>query len=446
MIDISELRSRVTGPVLVAGDPGFAEEVAGYNLAITHTPDVAIGVTSASDVLEAVQYARELALPVRVQSTGHGASTPITDGVLITTKRLVGVTIDPDKREAVVAAGARWGDVIAAAAPFGLAPVAGAAAGVGVVGYLVGGGLGPLSRSHGFSSDHVRGFSVVTGRGELVDASEIENDDLFWALRGGKDGLGVVTEVRISLIELPVLYGGSLLFENENIEAVLRGWLEYTASAPDDVTTSISLLRFPPIDAVPAPMRGKNFAALRFAFPGAVDEGERLAAPLRALAPVFVDSLGALAPKDIGLIHNDPDAPTAAWSTGTLLAHADTGLADTLLSAVGPGARIPFVVAEVRHLGAATRTDVPEGSAVGGRSAAYTFTLVGAPEPSLFAKVIPDAAQQIFDTLRPWINDETTANFAGHGEAGTPAGSAATLHRLDAVRAAHDPERVFPRA
>jgi hypothetical protein len=445
MIDITELRTRVTGPVLTATDPGFADEVTGYNLAVSHAPDVAIGVTSASDVLEAVLYARELALPVRVQSTGHGASAPITDGVLITTKRLTGVTVDPDAREAVVAAGARWGDVIAAAAPFGLAPVGGASPAVGVVGYLVGGGLGPLSRSHGFSSDHVRGYSVVTGRGELVDASEIDNEGLFWALRGGKDGLGIVTEVRLGLVELPALYGGSLLFENEHVETVLRGWLDYTASAPDDVTTSISLLRFPPIDAVPAPMRGKNFAALRFAFPGPAAEGERLAAPLRALAPVFVDSITTLAPKDIGLIHNDPDAPTAAWSNGTLLSHADSGLADTLLATVGPGARIPFVAAEVRHLGAATRTDVPEGSAVGGRSGAYTFTLIGVPEPSLFAKVIPEAAQQIFETLRPWINDETTVNFSSHGGAGTPAWSSETSDRLAAVRKAHDPDRVFPR-
>jgi FAD/FMN-containing dehydrogenase len=446
MIDISELRTRVTGPVLRASDPGFAEEVAGYNLAVTHTPDVAIGVTSASDVLEAVLYARELALPVRMQSTGHGASTPITDGVLVTTSRLTGVTIDPDAREAVVGAGARWGDVIAAAAPFGLAPVAGSSTSVGVVGYLTGGGLGPLARSHGFSSDHVRGLSVVTGRGELVDASEIDNEDLFWALRGGKDGLGIVTEVRLGLVELPRLYGGSLLFENEHIETVLRGWLDYTASAPDEVSTSIALLRFPPIDAVPEPMRGKNFAALRFAFPGDPAEGERLAQPLRALAPVVVDSLTELAAKDIGLVHNDPDAPSPAWSTGTLLSHADAGLADALLAAVGPSARIPFVVAELRHLGAATRTDVPGGSAVGGRSGAYTFTLVGAPEPSLFVNIIPGAAQKIFDAIRPWINPETTVNFSSHGGAGTPAWSPETTARLAEVRATHDPDRVFPRA
>jgi hypothetical protein len=99
----------------------------------------------------------------------------------------------------------------------------------------------------------------------------------------------------------------------------------------------------------------------------------------------------------------------------------------------------------VRHLGAATRIDVPEGSAVGGRSGAYAFTLIGVPEPSLFAKIIPEAAQQIFETLRPWINDETTVNFSSPGVAGTPAWSGEMMDRLAAVRRTHDPDRVFPR-
>ena len=444
MIDITELRSRVTGPVLTVADDAFAAEVAGFNLATTHTPDVAVGAASAHDVVEAVLFARELALPVRAQSTGHGSHADITDGMLITTKRLNSVKIDAASRIATIGAGARWGRVISAAAQHGLAPIAGASTQVGVVGYLTGGGFGPLSRSHGVSSDYARGFTVVTGRGELVEATPTENADLYWALRGGKSGLGVVTEVRFELVEVPSLYAGSLLFENQHIEKVLRGWIDYTQTAPDSVTSSIALLRFPPIDAVPEPMRGKNFASVRFAFPGDIVEGKRHAAALRALAPVFIDSLGELPIDEIGLIHNDPEGPSPAWSNGTLLSHGSPDLATAVLTAVGPGARIPFVAAELRHLGGAVSTDVAEGSAVGGRSAEYTFTLIGAPEPSLFAKLIPDAASQIFDALLPWINEESNINFQSHGGAGTPTWSAETSARLGTVRVAHDPDRIFP--
>ena len=443
MIDIAELRSRVSGTVLRPADEGFAAEVAGFNLAIEQTPDVAVVATSTADVVEAVLFARELALPVRVQSTGHGAHDRITEGVLVSTRRVASVKLDQATRVATIGAGARWSRVIAAGAPLGLAPIAGASSSVGVVGYLTGGGFGPLARSHGVSSDYVRGFTVVTGTGDVVEASATSNADLFWALRGGKSGLGIVTEVRFELVELPSLYAGSLLFENQHIEKVLRGWLDYTATAPDEVTTSVVMLRFPPIDAVPEPMRGKNFASVRFAYPGEIGEGKRLAAPLRALAPVFIDSLGELPIDEVGLIHNDPEGPSPAWSNGTLLSHADDGLASAVFAAAGPGARIPFVAAELRHLGAAVAVDVAEGSAVGGRSGAYTLTLIAAPEPSLFQTIVPEAAGRIFDAVRPWINPESNVNFSSNVGAGTPNWSPDVAERLAKVRAKYDPDRVF---
>jgi hypothetical protein len=443
MIDIAELRSRVSGAVLRPADEGFAAEVAGFNLAIEQAPDVAVIATSTADVVEAVLFARELALPVRVQSTGHGAHDRITDGVLVSTRRMASVKLDPDTRVATIGAGARWSRVIAAGAPLGLAPIAGASSSVGVVGYLTGGGFGPLARSHGVSSDYVRGFTVVTGTGDVVEASATSNADLFWALRGGKSGLGIVTEVRFELVELPSLYAGSLLFENQHIEKVLRGWLDYTATAPDQVTTSVVMRRFPPIAAGPEPMRGKNFASVRFAYPGEIGEGKRLAAPLRALAPVFIDSLGELPIDEVGLIHNDPEGPSPAWSNGTLLSHADDGLASAVFAAAGPGARIPFVAAELRHLGAAVAVDVAEGSAVGGRSGAYTLTLIAAPEPSLFHSVVPEAAGKIFDAVRPWINPESNVNFSSNIGAGTPNWSPDVTERLAKVRAKYDPDRVF---
>jgi hypothetical protein len=445
MIDTAELRSRISGVVLSAGDEGFAAEVAGYNLAAEQNPDVAVGAASTSEVVDAVRFARELALPVRVQSTGHGAHERITDGVLITTRRLNSVKVDPATRIATVGGGARWSRVIAAAAPLGLAPIGGASPSVGVVGYLTGGGFGPLARSHGASSDRVRGLTVVTGTGEIVEASATSHPDLFWALRGGKSGLGVVTEVRLELVDLPSLYAGSLLFESQHIEKVLHGWLDYTRTAADAVTTSLVMLRFPPIDAVPQRMRGKNFVSVRFAYPGELGEGKRLAAPLRALAPVFIDSLGELPIDEIGLIHNDPEGPSPAWSNGTLLSHGDAGLADAVFAAAGPDARIPFVAAELRHLGAATAVDVPEGSAVGGRSGRYTLTLIAAPEPSLFRNVVPEAANRIFEALRPWVNAESNVNFSSLGGAGTPNWSPAVAERLAAIRAAYDPNRVFAR-
>jgi len=444
MTDISELRSALSVPVLGPSDPGFSAEVAGSNLAVTNTPDAAVGAANATDVAEAVRYAAANGLPVRVQATGHGAHAPITDGLLITTRRLDRLTIDAEARTATIGAGVAWGAVIDAAAEHGLAPVAGSSRQVGVVGYLLGGGLGPLARSHGFSSDYALSFTVVTGAGDLVEASAAQNPELFWALRGGKNGLGIVTEVRIGLVEVPSLYAGSLLFAAEHVETVVRGWVDYSAQAPEAVTTSVVLLRFPPIAAVPEAMRGRSFVGLRFAYPGDLVEGEHLAAPLRALAPAVTDAVGPLPLAQVGLIHNDPEGAAPSWSNGTLLSAIDQDFATALLGAVGPAVeRSPFVAVELRQLDGATTRDVAGGSAVGGRSGAFTLSLIGAPDPGLFATVLPEAASGVYAALRPWINNETTINFASHSLAGTPAWSPEVSSRLEAVRAEYDSRGVF---
>ncbi|MDE1372070.1 FAD-binding protein, partial [Bacillus licheniformis] len=156
-----------------------------------HDPDVVVAAENAGDVALAVRYATAHGLPVHVQATGHGAFEPITRGVLVPTRRMDGVAVDPAAPDARICARARWGSVILAAAEHGLAPITGSSPGVGAVGYTLGGGLGPLARTFGFTADYATEFTVVTADGGLVRASADEHPDLFAALRGGKGGLGV---------------------------------------------------------------------------------------------------------------------------------------------------------------------------------------------------------------------------------------------------------------
>ncbi len=191
---LDDLRSTVSGPVLEPGDAGFEEEVAAHNLIIRNRPDVAVGVADEADVVAAVRYAAEHRIPVHVQATGHGAHDPVEGGMLVLTKRLDAVSIDPRTGLATIGAGARWAAVIAAAAAFSTRtdhparpptsePSATSSAAVSA----------PLIRSHGVSSDYVRGLRLVTPRGEAISVRRRRAPDLFWALRGGKGGFGVVT-------------------------------------------------------------------------------------------------------------------------------------------------------------------------------------------------------------------------------------------------------------
>jgi hypothetical protein len=433
---ILELASCLKGPLYVPHSEGYASEIAAYNRAVEHTPDVVVGATSERDIIESVRLARQYGYSVSVQNTGHGALEPITSGVLISTRRLDQVSIDVGTSTATIAAGVKWGKVFEAAAIHGLTPISGSSMDVGVVGDILGGGVGPLARSHGFSSDYLTGIKVVTGSGKVVEASATEHPDLFWALRGGKINLGIVTEVRVRLVKLNRLYAGSLTFEEKDIEAALRAWADWTKQADSCTTTSVAIVRFPALPAIPEMFRGRRLLMLRFAFPGSVDEGAHLAAPLRSCAPVYLDCLGELPPIEMGRIHNDPSHPMPFWAGGLLLNSIDQDAVSAVLDEMGAGRDSPFSALEIRHIGGATHQDVNEGSSVGGRSARFVFSLVG-KGPKQSEKAFSTQADQLFNTLGPWICEEGNINLMGktvRGKHFTHMWPPETLKRLKEVR------------
>jgi len=185
-------------------DEEFDDARSGFQAAYRHEPTVIAPVRSAQDVQDAVAYAAAEKLPVAVQATGHGLAVPLDGGVLIATSGLTGVTVDADARTAYVPAGSRWQELADAAGPHGLAPPSGSAPGVGAIGYTVGGGVGLLARTVGYASDSVRAFDVVTADGQL---RHVTDGDLFWALRGGRDTVGVVTGMELALQPYGTIYG-----------------------------------------------------------------------------------------------------------------------------------------------------------------------------------------------------------------------------------------------
>src|SRR5262245_60819713 len=203
-----------------AGDKGYEAEVGGFQTAVRHAPVVVVAASSVEDVVEAVRLARARDVRLAVQATGHGARAP-ADGVLVTTRRMSGVRIDPVARTAWVEAGARWSAVIEQAATHGLAPLAGSSPGVGAVGYTMGGGFGLLGRTFGYAADHVRALDVVTADGVARHVTATSEPDLFWALRGGGEPLAVVTSMEIALVPVPVVHGGGLHFDAAHGPAVL---------------------------------------------------------------------------------------------------------------------------------------------------------------------------------------------------------------------------------
>lgn len=442
---VARLRDNIAGTVYVRGEEGLAAEVACFNPAIRHDPDIVVAVASEADVAEAVRFARDAGLPVRVQATGHGAEAPIVGGMIISTRGLDGLSIDADARLARIGAGLRWAPVIVAAAEHGLAPVTGSSTNVGAVGYSLGGGIGPLARRYGFTADWVRGFRVVTADGRIVTADRDDNSDLFWALRGGKGGLAVVTEMTLELVELSSLYGGSVFFEGPALEPAFRAWIDWSAELPDEATTSVALLNVPDVDGPPPPLRGRTVLSVRFAYPGDPAEGERLFAPIRAAAPVYLDFVAEMPATAVASIHNDPEEGGPSWIRGFMLDTFDQDAGDVILELAGPGSGAPFLAVELRQIGGATARDTDDGTAVGGRDSGYTLSLLAA-DPSTFEEAAPARALAIANALADRISAVTNVNFAGDladAAAFERVWPAAVQERLAATRTQWDPDRVF---
>lgn len=446
MDELAELRAGVSGAVYARGDSGLADEAACFNTAIVHDPDLVVGVVGANDVIASVHFAAEHQLPVFVQATGHGAFAPITEGILISTRRMAGVSIDRAGRIATIGAGARWGAVVDRASRFGLTPITGSSSNVGAVGYTLGGGLGPLARTYGFTADWVRGFTVVTADGRLVRASATEHPDLFWALRGGKGGLGVVVDMDLELVPLERVYGGGLFYDTEHIEDALRAWVDWVHDLPDTVTSSVALLRFPPIEEVPENLRGRFALHLRFAFVGDERTGERLLAPMRRAAPAFLDLIGDMPTTEIDAIHDDRDHPGPAWDRGMQLSDIDQDFVTALLSRAGAGRDVPFIAIEIRHIGAGATRSSSRDSAVGGGGSPFTLVMIGVPVPDLFQEVLPESSDYIVSGILPWIADETNINFLGHvasTQQFASAWPADAFTRLAEARTSWDPDGLF---
>ncbi|MGP3969180.1 FAD-binding oxidoreductase [Streptomyces sp. 6N223] len=381
--DVKTLRDEVRGAVCLPGDDGYGAERTGFNTAADGRPAVAVGAADAGDVRAAVAFATAHGLPVAVRGTGHGTAGTGDGGVLITTRRMTGVRVDPDARRARLEAGVPWGRVVEAAAEHGLAPLSGSAPHVGAVAYTLGGGLPLLGRTFGYAADRVRSLDVVTADARARTVTPDADPELFWALRGARDNFGVVTALEIDLVPLERILGGGLFFDAGapgRAEEILQAWRAWSADLPEETNTSLALVPFPPVPALPEPPpgpggpgryphRGRYVAHIRVAHVGDAARGERLVAQLRALGPRLLDTLAEMPYAESGSIHGDPTQPMGFNGDTAMLDDLDEAAAGHLIAHAGPGAPVPCVV-EVRRLGGALARPPAVPNAVGHRAAA----------------------------------------------------------------------------
>ncbi|MBO9533197.1 MAG: FAD-binding oxidoreductase [Solirubrobacteraceae bacterium] len=434
---VDALRSACAGDVTGPGDAAYDAARQAWNLAADQRPAAVVRAALLADLAATVRVAREHGLRIAPQGTGHGAGAlgPLDAAILLRTDELRGVEVDPVAQIARVQAGALWDDVLAKSAPHGLAPLAGSAGDVGVVGYHLGGGLSFLGRKYGVAAKQLLAATVITADGQIRRVDAESDPELLWGLRGG-GSLGIVAEVEIALHAVPALATGQLFWPIERAREVLGAWRDWAPTAPREITTSARILRFPPDPALPEALRGGAFVVIDGAFLGDAAACEEALAPLRALSP-SMDMFGPAGIESLTQLHMDPPMPVPVMSSHALLHDATDRILDELVALAGADAQTGLLMVELRQLGGAIAEQ--DGTAVlDGIQAGYALFACGIP---MGGPVPPEALAAELAAVVATAGEQHAGMFANFTESpGNTELPHARDERLRALRTALDPD------
>ena len=443
--DVEVLQSQVKGRVITPQDADYDQVRQGHNLAINHHPALILVPANASDMVAGVRYARTTGLPVAVQTTGHGIPYPADRSLLIVTTGMRGVDLNVEAQTVKVEAGVIWQDILDVLIPHGLVPLLGSSPHVGVVGYTLAGGIGYLGRKYGYAADSVVGIDIVTADGELCHVSETENSDLLWGLRGGTGNFGVITNLEFKVYPVAQLYGGNMTYPGETAQDVFRFYRDWVKTLPDEMTTSIAILKFPNIQQMPPSIRGKTQVFIRGAYTGDLQEGERLIQQWLDWRTPDDNTFRVMPFSEVATIANDPVNPVATYATSNQFTEMTDEAIDIIIQrATDPATHI--FANELRHIGGAISRMDADHSAISNRDAQFLH-IIGTPVINMENfSAIQAHMKQTQALLQPYFSGGAYFNFMAGNEAEGRAKDVygmAHYERLLALKAKYDPENVF---
>jgi FAD/FMN-containing dehydrogenase len=448
---IAGLRAAVGGDVLVAGDPGYDAARAVWNAMIDRRPGVIVRCRTTADVVAAVAFAREHGRPVSVRGGGHNvAGHAVADGgVMVDLSPFNDVRVDPERARAFVAGGATWAAVDAATQEHGLATPGGLISDTGVGGLTLSGGIGWLRSRYGLAIDNVVSAKVVTADGRVVRASAAENEDLFWALRGGGGNFGVVTEFEFALHPVgPTVMFAAPVLPIEAGVAPIRAWRDFLADKHGDVGSLIEFSTIPASSDYPEAAWGRRVYTIAALYAGDADDGEAVLRPLLELGEPVVDFTGQMAYRDVQQLF-DTVIPFGKhrcyWKSRYL-----SGLGDDAIDLIVAGNErppSPNTLSSIWNFGGATAQVDAAATAFGDRSMPWMVSI-----DSIWDTADQDDAniawtRSFWERLEPFSDrGRVYLNFAGHGEDNdelTRRTFGPNYARLADVKRRYDPTNMF---
>ena len=438
----------IAGRVLRPGDADYEEARRIWNGAIDRRPAMIARCRSEADARTALRHARQSGLPIAVRGGGHNvAGSALCDGgVVIDFSEMRKVKVEPKRKTALVEPGALWGDFDAAAQAGGLAAPAGIVTHTGVAGLTLGGGFGWLSRRWGLTVDNLLSVRILLADGSSARVAEDENEDLFWAIRGGGGNFGVVTEFEFQLHELgTTVLAGPILFRAEQAHDVMSFYREFIATAPDELSVYLNLRTAPPLDWVPEHLRGTDVLLVIPCFSGDLDAGEEVLRPLRSFGPPAADLvqrkpyLAHQSMFDAGVPHH--------WSyywKSHYLPPLTTDAIDTMVDrSWRKTSSASYAI--VFHLGGAIARQGEDETAASGRDAMHALNINAAwPEGGPRHSDI-EWCREYFAAMEPHSTGGVYVNFLHNdeGEERVRAAYGDRYARLSRIKGRYDPENVF---
>jgi FAD/FMN-containing dehydrogenase len=444
---IQALKARVRGAVLTPGDDGYDAARTIWNAMIDRRPAVIVRCAGAADVRAAVDVARQSGAILAVRGGGHNiAGSAVCDGgVMIDLSAMKSVRIDPFAKTARVEPGVTLGEFDREAQAFGLATPTGINSTTGIAGLALGGGFGWISRKYGLTSDNLMAADIVTADGKFVHASDSENPDLFWAIRGGGGNFGIVTSFEFRLHRIgPEVISGLIVHPLAQARDLLRRYCEIAAAAPDELTCWAVMRAAPPLPFLPKEVHGTGVIVFAACYAGPMQDAASAMAPLRAMGKPIADVIGPHPFAGWQAAFDPLLTPGARnyWKSHSFAA-LDDGLIDMLCDNAGA---LPSPETEIflAQLGGAINRVPAAATAYPHRDVGFVVNVHARwRDPADDARCTA-WARSVFDACAPFATGGTYVNFIpeddGSGVAGAYLGNA---KRLAAVKAKHDPQNLF---
>jgi FAD/FMN-containing dehydrogenase len=444
---LKELERSFKGTLVQAGDSGYDEHRRVWNGSIDRFPALIARCADAADVSQAVGFARRMGLVIAVRGGGHSfPGHGVCDGgIVIDLGSMKRIQVDPDAKRVEAEAGVLLGELDHQTQASGLSVPAGIVTHTGLAGLTLGGGIGWLQRKHGLTVDQLLSVDLITADGELVRASESENTDLFWGVRGGGGNFGIVTRFEFRLNQVgPMVLGGPIFWAMEDAPQVLRFYRDWVAEAPDELMTIVILRRAPALPIVPAELHGKHVISVVCCHSGSIEDGEAVVRPLRRFGTPVLD---ACKPKPF-VEHQATFDPSFRHYWWYYMRSCDVAeLSDEVIDiAVEHSLRIqsPRTAFPIWQMGGAITRVGEDDTAFSGRHDGHTFNITSATE-----------SEEGFEHEREWVRDFWSALAPHHTgvyvnflmeegeERVREAYGPAKYDRLKALKRSWDPENVF---